>query len=153
LQLSNIGSRIRGRPLSATPLERDEAAPEPSEASERRSTARPRRPSATATATGRLEAPAAAAPAYEHDENGTGDTLNGHGSDPHASEARGWASLRPGTQNGHAAESPNLEEFVAAGRSLADHLSEQLHLVVKDPAERLVGVHLIHMVDEAGYLR
>ena len=52
-----------------------------------------------------------------------------------------------------AARSANLEDFVAAGRSLADHLTEQLHVVVTDPAERLIGAHLIHMVDEAGYLR
>ena len=26
-------------------------------------------------------------------------------------------------------------------------------MVVTDPAERLIGAHLIHMVDEAGYLR
>ena len=49
-------------------------------------------------------------------------------------------------------EDTNLEDFVAAGRSLADHLTEQLHLAITDPAERLIGAHLIHMVDEAGYL-
>jgi RNA polymerase sigma-54 factor len=156
LQLSNIElgvfveTELERNPL----LERDEAAPEPSQASEAPVNGKAEEDLGDSDGDWQAgEAPAAAAPAYEHDENGTGDTLNGHGSDPHASEARGWASLRPGTQNGHTAESPNLEEFVAAGRSLADHLSEQLHLVVKDPAERLVGVHLIHMVDEAGYLQ
>jgi RNA polymerase sigma-54 factor len=34
-----------------------------------------------------------------------------------------------------------------------DHLTEQLNLSITDPAERLIGVHLIHMVDEAGYLQ
>jgi len=63
----------------------------------------------------------------------------------------GWASLRPSTHNSEG-EGPNLEEFVAATRSLADHLTEQLHLMVTDPAERLIGAHLIHMVDESGYL-
>jgi RNA polymerase sigma-54 factor len=63
----------------------------------------------------------------------------------------GWASVRPSTHNGDG-EGPNLEEFVAATRSLADHLTEQLHLMVTDPAERLIGAHLIHMVDESGYL-
>ena len=47
----------------------------------------------------------------------------------------------------------NLEDFVAAGQSLADHLTEQLQLLLTDPAERLIGAHLIHMVDEAGYLQ
>ena len=64
----------------------------------------------------------------------------------------GWASVRPSTHNGDGSDRPNLEEFVAATRSLADHLTEQLHLMVTDPAERLVGAHLIHMVDESGYL-
>jgi len=64
----------------------------------------------------------------------------------------GWASVKSRTHNGDGTEDANLEEFVAATRSLADHLTEQLQLTVKDPAERLVGVHLIHMLDESGYL-
>jgi len=68
-------------------------------------------------------------------------------------DAGGWASLRQRTSNAFGGEESNLEDFVAAGRSLADHLIEQLHVVVADPAERLIGAHLIHMVDEAGYLR
>jgi RNA polymerase sigma-54 factor len=64
----------------------------------------------------------------------------------------GWASVRPSTHNGDGSEGPNLEEFVAATRSLADHLTEQLHLTITDPAERMIGAHLIHMVDESGYL-
>src|SRR5262245_46426657 len=70
----------------------------------------------------------------------------------HLGDRSGWASVRPSTHNGDGSEGPNLEEFVAATRSLADHLTEQLHLMVTDPAERLIGAHLIHMVDESGYL-
>ena len=69
-----------------------------------------------------------------------------------AGEQSGWASIRPSTHNG-SGESANLEEFVPAGRSLADHLTEQLHMAVPSQVERLIGVHLIHMVDEAGYLQ
>jgi RNA polymerase sigma-54 factor len=76
-----------------------------------------------------------------------GATLNGDQGD-----RGGWASVRPSTHNGEGSDDPNLEEFVAASRSLADHLTEQLHLMVTDPAERLIGAHLIHMVDESGYL-
>jgi RNA polymerase sigma-54 factor len=46
----------------------------------------------------------------------------------------------------------NLEAFVSAERTLADHLAEQLTLTVSDPAERMVGQYLIDMCDEAGYL-
>jgi RNA polymerase sigma-54 factor len=70
----------------------------------------------------------------------------------HLGDRTGWASVRPSTHNGDGSEGANLEEFVAASRSLADHLTEQLHLTVTDPAERLIGAHLIHMVDESGYL-
>jgi RNA polymerase sigma-54 factor len=46
----------------------------------------------------------------------------------------------------------NLEAFVSAERTLADHLAEQLVLAVADPVRRLVGQYLIDLVDEAGYL-
>jgi RNA polymerase sigma-54 factor len=46
----------------------------------------------------------------------------------------------------------NLEAFVSAERTLADHLGEQLVLAVADPARRLIGQYLIDLVDEAGYL-
>ncbi len=59
------------------------------------------------------------------------------------------------TVNGKAAPrdgDANLEAFVAEDISLQDHLNEQLLLAVADPAKRLIGRHLIDMVDEAGYL-
>jgi RNA polymerase sigma-54 factor len=46
----------------------------------------------------------------------------------------------------------NLEAFVSAERTLADHLAEQLVLAVVDPARRMIGQYLIDLVDEAGYL-
>jgi RNA polymerase sigma-54 factor len=46
----------------------------------------------------------------------------------------------------------NLEAFVAAEATLADHLAEQLALAITDPAQRLIGQYLIDLVDEAGYL-
>ncbi len=46
----------------------------------------------------------------------------------------------------------NLEAFVAAETTLADHLAEQLALAVADPARRMIGRYLINMVDESGYL-
>ena len=64
-----------------------------------------------------------------------------------------WSSLRPRTHNSFGGEETNLEDYVAAGLSLADYLTEQLHVVLTDPAERLIGAHLIHALDESGYLR
>ncbi len=46
----------------------------------------------------------------------------------------------------------NLESFVAAEATLADHLAEQLALAISDPVQRLIGQYLIDLVDEAGYL-
>ena len=46
----------------------------------------------------------------------------------------------------------NLEAFVSAETTLADHLAEQLALAIADPARRMIGQYLIDLVDEAGYL-
>ena len=46
----------------------------------------------------------------------------------------------------------NLEAFVSAEVTLVDHLAEQLALAVADPIRRMIGRHLIDLVDEAGYL-
>jgi len=62
----------------------------------------------------------------------------------------GWASLR---QRGSGSDDEvNIEAFVANDVSLRQHLSEQLPLVLTEPAERLIGQYLIDMVDDAGYL-
>ncbi len=49
-------------------------------------------------------------------------------------------------------EDYNLEAFVAAESTLADHLTEQLSVAFTVPAQRLIGKILIDLVDEAGYL-
>ncbi|MCP3393823.1 RNA polymerase factor sigma-54 [Bradyrhizobium sp. CCGB12] len=49
-------------------------------------------------------------------------------------------------------EDYNLEAFVAAELTLADHLAEQLSVAFTAPAQRMIGQYLIDLVDEAGYL-
>lgn len=61
-----------------------------------------------------------------------------------------WASLRQ--RNSDSDDDVNIEAFVANDISLRRHLSEQLPLVLKEPAERIIGQYLVDMVDEAGYL-
>lgn len=51
-----------------------------------------------------------------------------------------------------ASDDYSVEAFVSAEATLVDHLSEQLALAVSDPVQRLIGRHLIDLVDEAGYL-
>src|SRR6185503_3733197 len=60
-----------------------------------------------------------------------------------------WANVGSG---GREDGDYNLEAFVSAERTLSDHLAEQLTLAIADPARRMIGQHLIDLVDEAGYL-
>jgi RNA polymerase sigma-54 factor len=46
----------------------------------------------------------------------------------------------------------SFEAYVAAEKSLAEHLIDQLMLAVEAPDKRFIGIHLIHMIDDAGYL-
>jgi RNA polymerase sigma-54 factor len=57
-----------------------------------------------------------------------------------------------GTGAGGNDDGYNLEAFVSAETTLADHLAEQMALAISDPAGRMIGRYLIDMVDEAGYL-
>ena len=59
-----------------------------------------------------------------------------------------WSSVGSGGRD----SDYNLEAFVSAETTLAGHLSEQLLLTVADPVRRMIGQHLIDLVDDAGYL-
>ena len=50
-------------------------------------------------------------------------------------------------------EAANLEAYVAAERSLHDHLLAQLAVAVSDPRAAMIGRALIDAIDEAGYCR
>ncbi|KUO55093.1 MAG: RNA polymerase sigma-54 factor [Alphaproteobacteria bacterium BRH_c36] len=63
-----------------------------------------------------------------------------------------WANVKGIGSGGLGSEDNDLESYVASSLSLHDHLSAQLPLTLSDPAERLIGVHLIDLVDDAGYL-
>src|SRR5262245_24821851 len=47
----------------------------------------------------------------------------------------------------------NLEAFVSAETTLADHLAEQMVLAISNPAGRMIGQYLIDMVDEGATSR
>ncbi|MEX0591492.1 MAG: RNA polymerase factor sigma-54 [Xanthobacteraceae bacterium] len=61
-----------------------------------------------------------------------------------------WASVGRG---GSADNNYNLESFVSAETTLAEHLARQLTLTITDPVERIIGQNLIDLIDEAGYVR
>ncbi len=46
----------------------------------------------------------------------------------------------------------NLEEMLSSRTTLKEHLMTQLSIDIDDPADRIIGLHLIDMLDEAGYL-
>jgi RNA polymerase sigma-54 factor len=152
LQLSNIElcsyveSELERNPL----LERNEAAAEPAD--------RPEAKQSNDADDGDGEIPWSGAEApilingVSHEAAGESPAREGVANGAEQ-EPSGWASLKPRTSNSFGGEEANLEDFVAAGRSLADHLNEQLQMAIVDPAERLIGAHLIHMIDEAGYLQ
>ena len=60
-----------------------------------------------------------------------------------------WAGVGSG---GREDNDYNLEAFVSAEVTLSDHLAEQMSLSITDPVWRLIGQHLIDLVDDAGYL-
>jgi len=60
-----------------------------------------------------------------------------------------WAAVGPG---GRSDGEYNLEAFVSAEATLADHLAEQVSMTFTDPVERMIAQYLIDLVDEAGYL-
>lgn len=47
----------------------------------------------------------------------------------------------------------SIDDNPANGISLREHLLNQLQVDVHDPAKRLIGAHLIDMVDDAGYIK
>jgi len=49
-------------------------------------------------------------------------------------------------------DAPNLEETLPSASSLREHLISQLNCDLSDPGERLIGLALIDLLDEAGYL-
>ena len=62
-----------------------------------------------------------------------------------------WQSLerRPAVEE----DLPGLDQTLTRPPTLRDHLLDQLHLDLREPAERLIGLHLLELVDEAGYVQ
>jgi RNA polymerase sigma-54 factor len=72
-----------------------------------------------------------------------------------AADAAADAQFAPSRGGGAdlAGDGRPLEEMLTRGRTLHEHLIEQLHVEIADPRERLIGLHLVDLVDDAGYLR
>ncbi len=150
LQMSNleVGAFVE-RELEQNPLlEHDESDPDGRE---------PVDDAATGGEPAPAPSPEAAAPAgsepplagedidqWHAEAGGEGDGTLDRGGDPEA-----WQGSRVATSSGEPSD------FAATANrppSLREHLLTQLGLEIADPAERLIGAHLIGMVDEAGYI-
>ncbi len=62
-----------------------------------------------------------------------------------------WQSLKSGSGAGGDGEF-SLEATLAHEATLAEHLTAQLNMALKDERQRLIGAHLIDLVNEAGYI-
>jgi RNA polymerase sigma-54 factor len=72
---------------------------------------------------------------------------------PRASDAPAGYSEWAGVGSGGRDDGEyNLEAFVSAETTLTDRLREQLTLAIADPVRRMIGLYLVDLVDEAGYL-
>ena len=69
-----------------------------------------------------------------------------------------WAgsagSQRTGKDSGGGFETDerSIDQRLSERVTLRRHLLEQLQMDIRDPVERMIGIHLIEMLDEAGYL-
>ena len=73
----------------------------------------------------------------------------GEGAVDYAGDADAWKT--PSTRMGDD-DMPGLEETLRQDITLRDHLVGQLNCDIEEPAERMIGLFLIDLVDDAGYL-
>lgn len=95
---------------------------------------------------GRIESAVSIANGFDTDVSNVFPEQTGQDS---LSQSSSWPQGKGG---GFSSEAPDLDQFVAAQTNLADHLAEQVSLIVKDPAERLIARNLIDNLDGRGYL-
>ncbi len=73
----------------------------------------------------------------------------GEGNLDFAGDPGAWKSSGPRPEGG---DFPGLEQTLARTTTLREYLLAQLAEEVKDPADRVIGAHLVDQIDEAGYL-
>ena len=179
LQLSNLDlSAFVEEELERNPLlERDEQPPDRRESEDAAAEQREARDKEAAEASGGddPEPPAGADTAIDgdtpggeaaeaaldsdYDNNFTNDTAadspggsSGETSGEDGASYEPWTNVRnPGS--GFDGGESNLEQTISKSITLKDHLLDQLNVGFADPADRMIGLHLADMVDEAGYLR
>ncbi len=79
-----------------------------------------------------------------------GSAEEGDGSIEHGGD---WAAERPRERGLEAEDFASREQNLTRPRSLREHLLEQIAADFSDPGDRLIALHLLDLLDEAGYLR
>ncbi len=64
-----------------------------------------------------------------------------------------YASRSIAQSSGEDGEPQGLESFAASEKTLRDTLLDQLNMELTDPVKRIIGQHLIDLVDESGYIK
>jgi RNA polymerase sigma-54 factor len=85
---------------------------------------------------------------------GDDDNASGPVREPETNDAgmEGWTGV-PSSGGSFDGGENSIEQSLGGAVTLKDHLLEQLNITFPDPIERLIGVHLIDLVDDAGYLQ
>jgi RNA polymerase sigma-54 factor len=61
-----------------------------------------------------------------------------------------WSAT--GGQGGEGGEATDMDQYVAARPTLAEHLNDQIGMLLTDPAQKLIARFLVDGLNEAGYL-
>jgi RNA polymerase sigma-54 factor len=69
-----------------------------------------------------------------------------------AGDPAAWQS-RSARDGGGGGALPGLDQTLTRPETLHDHLLAQLSLDIADPVDRIIGAHLVDMIDDGGYLR
>ena len=69
-----------------------------------------------------------------------------------SNQSSGWETLTQRNGNSDGDLGGDFEDQLTASLSLKDHLLAQAGLALPDRVDHLIGLHLIDMVDEAGYI-
>jgi len=77
--------------------------------------------------------------------------LEGDGSVDLGGEPYSWHGRNGGAFDG--AGRLEIEQTATRPRTLREHLLEQIGTDLSDPADRVIGLHFLDLLDEAGYLR
>jgi RNA polymerase sigma-54 factor len=70
-----------------------------------------------------------------------------------AGDPAAWQTHASGGNGSTGSDLPGLDQTLSRPTTLREHLLAQLSVDIADPIDRMIGVHLVDMVDDAGYLQ